>query len=303
MKNYTKKADKIENIKGKELHSFLGHSSINKDDKVISDFGEEWTKFGKFDDEEIFGIGDTYFDLLKETDLDLANSTALDIGCGTGRWAYYLSKKVKFVEATDPSSAVYSALQLLHDKPNVRITQSDLESIPFEKESFDLVYSLGVLHHIPDTPVAMKEAVTFVRKGGYFLVYLYYALDNRGLLFKSIFHLSNLVRRVISRLPSSLKKGICDIIAYTIYVPLVGLSRVTKKLLPKSSLWKKIPLSSYAGEHVSINILRNDALDRFGTTLEQRFTKIEITDMMTESGLSDIQFYSGNCYWIAIGKK
>jgi ubiquinone/menaquinone biosynthesis C-methylase UbiE len=303
MMQFIKTPNKVEKYKSKTLSIFDPTNSTNRDDIVIESFGEEWTKFDSFGEEEIQGIGDVYFDLLKKENIDLKSCTAMDVGCGTGRWSYYLSKYVNHIEAVDPSKAVYSAINLLDNVDNVRVTKCDIENIPFEKKSFDVVYSLGVLHHIPDTQQAMKDAVDYVKDKGYFLVYLYYALDNRGFIFRSIFALSDIIRKVISKMPSALKKFICDIIAIIVYAPIVYTTRFIATIFPNSSFWKKIPLSAYAEKFISLQILRNDALDRFGTTLEQRFTKQQINEMMSNSGLTEIKFYEGNVYWIAIGKK
>jgi hypothetical protein len=49
--------------------------------------------------------------------------------------------------------------------------------------------------------------------------------------------------------------------------------------------------------------MRTDALDRFGTRLEQRFTKAEIESMMRRAGLQNIEFSAGTPYWCAVGTK
>ena len=63
----------------------------------------------------------------------------------------------------------------------------------------------------------------------------------------------------------------------------------------------KIPLSAYANK--DFYIIRNDSLDRFGTRLEQRFTKAEIEAMMLRSGLGNIKFGENSAFWHAIGQK
>jgi SAM-dependent methyltransferase len=212
-----------------------------------------------------------------------------------------VAKKAKFVEGIDPSDAVFSAETLLEDYDNVRITQAEVSNLPFEDESFDFVYSLGVLHHIPDTQKAMENSVKKLKKGGYFLVYLYYNLDNRGAAFKLLFHLSNIMRHVIFRLPGFLKRLVCDFFAITVYLPFVYLAKIVKGLFPSKNWYEKIPLSMYHNK--SFFVIRNDSLDRFGTPLEQRFSKVEIQKMMTSAGLSEIVFSKKQPFWHAIGRK
>jgi hypothetical protein len=59
------------------------------------------------------------------------------------------------------------------------------------------------------------------------------------------------------------------------------------------------PLAAY--RHHSFYTMRTDSLDRFGTRLEQRFTRAEISDMMERSGLVDIRFREAEPYWCAAG--
>ena len=115
-----------------------------------------------------------------------------------------------------------------------------------------------------------------------------------------IFQISALFRKIVCKLPSGLKKVVCDLIAILVYMPFVLLTRFLNFIgLKKLAL--KIPLSDYANK--SFFIIRNDALDRFGTSLEQRFSKIEVIAMMENSGLTNIVVSTGTPYYHAVGKR
>lgn len=271
----------------------------NIDKKVVDDFGEEWSKFHAFDEETIRRIGDEYFDILP-AELYNRNAKAMDMGCGTGRWTKYLCSRMGFVDAVDPSKAIFVADRLLKDNANVRLTKASSEGLPFKDNEYDLVVSIGVLHHIPDTLQAMKDCVAKVKTDGYFYTYLYYSFDNRGPLFRSLFGVVDAMRKIVSRLPGGLKKGVCDLLAVFFYMPFVLTSRLLHALGLRNAA-EKVPLSYYRNK--PFFIVRNDALDRFGTTLEQRFSREQIKQMMEQCGLSQIRFSDRSPYWHVIGKK
>lgn len=284
----------------KKIFSFIKGNESNVDIKTINSFGDEWTKFHSFNEAEIKVAGDQYFDIVSDSMLN-KDTVVLDLGCGTGRWTKYIADKAKFIECIDPSNAVYSAAVLLEGKDNTRITQASSDNIPFSDNSFDFIMSLGVLHHIPDTELALKQAVQKLKINGYFLLYLYYAFDNRSVFYKFLFHCTSIFRFIICRLPSTYKKFICDLIAIVIYIPIISISKLLLWLFPNNSFYLKLPLSYYIDK--SFNIIKNDALDRFGTPLEQRFTKIQIQKMMQNTGLSIIQFSNNMPCWHVVGQK
>jgi hypothetical protein len=135
-----------------------------------------------------------------------------------------------------------------------------------------------------------------LKMGAPFLIYLYYALENRPAWFRLIWQSTNLLRRFISRCPHSLRLAITQIIAATLYYPLARISLVAEGAgLNVDS----IPLSFYKTK--SFYTMRTDALDRFGTSLEQRFTAQQIRAMMARAGLGHIQFSDRNPFWCAVG--
>ena len=296
--DYAREPEKVIQSKTRAISIFnIDGDNINK--TVVSDFGNEWLKFNNFSDKSIKAAAEEYFDIIDDTIVN-KNTYVLDIGCGTGRWTKYLSSKAAFIEAIDPSDAIFAADKLLTNIENVRLSKASIETLPFPDQTFDFAMSIGVLHHIPNTQQALNDCVKKVKKGGYFYVYLYYNLDRRRFVFKTLFALSDFARNIISRLPSKLKRFICDVLAVIVYLPLISLSKFLY-LIHLKKLAEKIPLSPYRNK--SFFIIRNDALDRFGTRLEQRFSKAEIEQMMRNSGLINISVSSGVPYYHAIGQK
>jgi SAM-dependent methyltransferase len=290
--------EKIIRTKYREINLF-DIDGKNIDKKVVGEFGDEWLKFTNHDDDLVEKGGREYFDILSD---DMVNKTTyvLDIGCGAGRWTKYLTSKAGFIEAVDPSQAIFAADELLGNIKNVRLSQASVETLPFADETFDFVMSIGVLHHIPDTRKALYDCVKKVKKGGYFFVYLYYNLEDRGPFYTVLFKISDLIRRIVSRLPGKLKHFVCDLLAIVFYMPFVWAGRFCK-LMGFNSLAKRMPLHGY--QNRSFFMIRNDTLDRFGTRLEQRFSKEQITEMMTGAGLTDIIISPGIPLYHAVGKK
>lgn len=284
---------------GVQLPSFIGNNEKNIDWKTVQSFGEEWLRFENFSKEEIEGAGAEYFDIVTEKMLH-SEARVLDVGCGTGRWSKYLAPRVGFIEAIDPSDAVFSAVKLLRESPNVRVAQAGVGNIPFADESFHFVLSLGVLHHLPDTQKAIDECTKKIKPGGWFLLYLYYSLDNRGHFFRFVFYWVCALRTLISSLPAKKKQSICDFIALFVYWPLARTCALLS-FLGGESLAEKLPLYYYRKK--SFYIMRNDSLDRFGTPLEKRFSRLEINEMLAKAGLENITFSSKAPYWHVVAQK
>lgn len=285
------------NTKIYDFRTSNNHKNI--DNKVVESFGDEWLKFNSFTDSEIKKLGDMYFDILTPEIIN-KNTYMLDVGCGTGRFSKYLAKKAGFIEAIDAGNAIFAAQKLLSNTPNVRLSIASTDNIPFNDNTFDFVMSIGVLHHIPNTLLAMRDCVKKVKPNGYFYVYLYYNLDNKGLIPKLLLKVVTILRLIISSLPGKLKRITCDIISIIVYMPFIIIGRMLK-LLGFEKIAQKIPLNIYQNQ--SFYIVRNDALDRFGTKLEQRFSKKQIEKMMQDSGLSNIIISDNLPYWHCIGKK
>jgi SAM-dependent methyltransferase len=162
----------------------------------------------------------------------------------------------------------------------------------------DFVYSLGVLHHVPDTMAGIRACVSLLKPGAPFLVYLYYALDQRPWWFRAIWKATDIVRRGIARLPYWLKRALTEVIAIVVYWPVARFCAVVERLGGDP---KGLPLSWYRDN--SLYIMRTNAFDRFATPLEQRFTRARIETMMLQAGLEDIRFSENPPFWCAVGRR
>ena len=294
---YNRPAISVTRVGGIEVASFVT-GDLNADPDTVRSFGDEWNRFASFTEEQNQRAGDQYFDIVT-AEMANANTTALDIGCGTGRWSRYLSPRVKFIEAVDPGEAVRAAAPYVASCRNVRITRAGYGSLPFDKASFDFVFSLGVVHHLPDTEGAIREAASMLKEKAWLLLYIYYSLDNRSRMYRLLFRASDLLRRLISRLPRRPKFFVCEVIAVAAYGPFVVLSRLLKRA--GGDAWKHVPLSYYADK--PWKVCRNDALDRFGTPLEKRFSREEIRRMLLAAGMREIRFSEHPPYWHVVARK
>jgi len=296
---FTRPYKKITTTKHRSIYEFQLDSD-NIDQTTVDSFGDEWQAFHGFEHDEMMRLGDEYFDIINSKMLN-ENTSVLEVGCGSGRFLKYVSNKAGSIVGVDPSHAIFAADDLLGKNDKVVLVKASANDLPFANESFDFVYSIGVLHHIPDTFKAMQACVDKVKKEGYFFTYLYYDLDGRGLAFRSLYKFSNFFRLGICKLPQKPKKLVCDVLAVSVYMPFILGNRFLKALGVGKKLRSKIPLYGY--ENKSFYIIRNDSLDRFGTPLEQRFTKKQIQEMMEKCGLTEITFSNNIPFWHVVGKK
>jgi len=272
----------------------------NADAEVVAGFGDEWTRFDQsaLTERDLMEMFDSYFHIFPWQDLP-ADPVGFDAGCGSGRWAKVVAGKVGTLHCIDPSEAALEvARRNAGAHPNCHFHVAGVDSLPLEDGSMDFGYSLGVLHHIPDTQAGLNACVHKLKPGAPFLVYLYYAFDNRAFWFRALWRTSELGRRTLSRMPYALRYFCSQLIALTVYWPLARFARLAEKLgRPVGSY----PLSYYRAR--SFYVMRTDALDRFGTRLEKRFSRKQIEQMMREAGLTNIEFSDTQPHWCAVGVK
>ena len=142
--------------------------------QYAASFGFQWHRYQKTQlDNDQLRESERHF--LAKTALrpeDLKGKLVLDVGCGMGRFAEVATRWGARVVGVDLSAAAEVAAKNLADRQFTAF-QADVFALPFAPESFDVIYSIGVLHHTPDCEAAVKALDKYLKPGGLLVVWLY----------------------------------------------------------------------------------------------------------------------------------
>lgn len=270
----------------------------NRDERVISHFGGEWKAFNYLDAGQLEELREQFSAYIRALPSEVkarADMSIADFGAGSGRWAHFFLDFAKELWLVEPGVESFALLEERFAKnEKVHIFNQSVSENSVPVESLDLAVSLGVLHHIPDTARGVQDIYEKMKPGGYFLCYLYYALEDKPSYYRMIWRVSNRLRFMISKLPYIPRRLVCELIALLIYFPLARASKVLRKVGVDP---RNVPLHHY--QDMTYYVMRNGAFDRFGTSLEQRFTKAQITEMVRGAGfdLSTLHFSEVEPFW------
>jgi SAM-dependent methyltransferase len=240
-------------------------------------FGFQWNRFGGVQLDSRSGLGEserTLEGVTGWTERDYRGRLVLDAGVGSGRFTEIAAAKGGEVVGFDLTEAVDAAFDNVGRHPRVHLIQADLFQMPFRAASFDLAYSVGVLHHTPDPRAAFARLSNVVRPGGGLAVYLY---DRYGPAHRS----NDALRRLTTRLPRRLMLGLsaAAIPLYYLYrVPLLG-----------SLLRAVAPIS----EHADWRWRWLDTFDWYTPRYQWKFLYPEIHRWFLECGFEDIRLFDG----------
>ena len=162
---------------------FVTHALDADQQRTRESFGHEWTvrypEHGHTP-EERQAERDIFLEYTRSVPSDFRGKLVLDAGCGNGRYARLVNDWGARVVAVDISSAVDAAQRNVGDRPGVDVVQADLFKLPFRPDTFDIVYSVGVLHHTPDARGAFAAIQPLVKPGGFFSIFVH-GQGNRAL--------------------------------------------------------------------------------------------------------------------------
>lgn len=159
----------------------------------------------------------------------------LDAGCGMGKFLYYAAEwGAADVIGVDLSNSVEVAARWTRDMPNAHVIQGDIYNLPL-RQSFDFIYSIGVLHHLPDPPAGFRSLTRFLTQGGTILAWVY-GYEGNQLYIK----LADPLRWLTCRLPFAINKLGAQVLAAILWVMIWIL------YLPANRLgFKRLPMNDY----------------------------------------------------------
>lgn len=262
-------------------------------DRTAESFAYEWERFGELRPEWRRNFLDYLQPLGPEW---LRGKRVLDVGTGSGRHAREAAELGAEVVAVDSGGAIDVARRNLPER--VLTVQADAENLPLQRESFDLVMSIGVLHHLPDPAAALRSIVDYARPGGFVHVYLYWQPPWRW--HRWVLRLVTGVRRLTVRLPHRVLHVLCYPLAAVLLASAVAPYRALRNRARSRSLARALPLKAYADYPFAV--LVNDQFDRLSAALEHRYEAAEVEQLLVAAGLEDVQVVSNNG-WIGHGRR
>lgn len=251
-------------------------------------FGFQWNHFRRTQLDSYSGVPvsrDRFIQQTRWTQEKLKNASALDAGCGAGRFAEIALSLGAEVVAVDYSSAVDACWQNLGSHPKLHVVQADIFTLPFRPGGFDFVYSLGVLQHTPDVKRALTALPAQLLPGGELAADLYLSH------WHTLAHPKYFLRPITTRVqPDTLfgiiERGAPALLAVSRFVgriPLVG--RFLKFLVPVANYEGVYPLSSE--QILEWAIL--DTYDWLSPRYDTPQTPAALRGWLTEAGLEKIE--------------
>jgi SAM-dependent methyltransferase len=257
---------------------------VEQQRKTASAFGWQWQHFSEMHAE----YEAQFLDWLDPIDAKFfRGKRVLDAGCGTGRHAYYAaSYGASEVVAIDLSAAVDTARRNLAGFDNVEVVQGDLLHPPFRTAAsgggFDFIYSIGVLHHLPDPQAGFRSLLRYLRPGGTIAIWVY-GHENNGLVRNVV----EPVRRMSTRVPTPFLRGL----AWPLAVVFHGAARYVYRPLDGTRAGRSLPLDEYLSSVADFSFRQNYGIvfDQLSAPTAAYIKGGELAMWFSDSSLEDVR--------------
>lgn len=283
--------EKIQEYISKERIKKEKFSEINK--KTISKFGFQWNYFEDMDS----GLNyDDWMSKAVDHKTSFKGRLGLEVGSGAGGHTLKTLGYGAEVIATDISHAIDITYKKTKSHPKSHSVQADIYNLPFREKSFDFVYCLGVIQHLPDPPRGFKELSRYVKKGGSLFTNLY-SNTRKFQLFAE-----DAIRFFVKPWPNivilffahvfNILDHLMFIWPYQIYNR-IGLKFMLKIYPSRTAIYSRL------GFRKSLD----DWFDRLSAPIIKRYPKEALVSWYKKEGYKDILVYDfNNSNWVGYGK-
>ena len=262
-----------------------------RSERTIRDFGEQWTKFpdtgGYFGSAALFD--DIFAPLLTLTAIE--GQRVADIGAGTGRFVnVFLDAGAKEVVAVEPSAAI----TVLEKNTAARADRVKYLNVTGDRIppglDLDYVFSIGVLHHIPDPGPVVTAARRTLKRGGLCCAWLYGREGNGAYL-----AVTTVLRAIGRPMPHALLAAL----AWILYWPLRAYIALAKRV--------DVPLGKYMTEvldRLDADKVRLVIYDQLNPAYAKYYRREEVHRLFAQAGYADIRLHHRHGYsWTVCGTR
>jgi SAM-dependent methyltransferase/uncharacterized protein YbaR (Trm112 family) len=259
--------------------------------QTLDRFGYEWTYFTEYD-------CDNFKQFIAPLPVNFfRGKLGLDAGCGAGRHAKQAVELGAEIVGVDFSWAVDAAYKNNCDNKYVHVVQADIYNLPLKPGVFDFVYSLGVLHHLPEPERGFHSLLTLLTEGGSIFVWLY-----AHTLRKVVLELLRFLARPRSNANIRRMAYVCNLIDYGIFINLYRFARQLPGLSGAAERYAPLRIKEYA-THGFRNAY-TDWFDRLSAPTTNYYKEREMRNWLNRSGLTNTEvLLEGDSWWWLYGER
>jgi SAM-dependent methyltransferase len=237
-----------------------------------------------------------------EEDLSLPpfNGLILDAGCGDGIDLANLARRagVEIVGVELSDGGCWTSFERSFAFPSAHVVQADICRLPFDDDSFDFVYSYGVLHHLPAPKEGLQELVRVLKPEARLAAYFYEDFSERGAGWRLLLLAVNHLRRITPHLSHRVLWLLCQTASPLIYALFTIPFRILRHTPGLGSLAAGFPFRHATGPFSLVG----DLYDRFSAPIEWRYSRADVEALFQDVGLQAV-ITANNRGWMVSGIK
>ncbi len=248
------------------------------EERTVKSYSYQWRKF-----KQMFAHWEQVFlDSVKPMTPAFFNGrVGLDGGCGFGRSLYYAATYGAEMIGLDLSEAIEAARQNTAQFERVHLVQGDIFHPPVHERSLDFVYSIGVLHHLPDPKNGFRSLTRLLKPGAPMFIWVY--LRGRGRQIAAF----TVMRAISTRLPVRSLNAVALGIAAAHWLLWIAPYRTLKRLRAGAALADRLPFTHYA--RYPFRVLHTDWMDGLSVPLQNYHKPEEVAEWYRQAGLVRVQ--------------